>query len=104
MSVTVKGMTFRIGDSITWQLLGMEGECLSMRGELTAIRVTDEPIGVAKDDNGQMWLLDLAEVKNESPFRSLSDPVAPANDMPSGVFDPIHYTKPAREQWGKSSD
>lgn len=65
MTVQVGNRVFKIRDQIRWQLLGAEGDCLEMRGRLTAIRVVSDPIGVAVDSNGQAWLVDLAEVQHE---------------------------------------
>jgi hypothetical protein len=85
MSVQVGDTWFRVKDRVSWQLLGMEGECLEMHGVLTAIRIVSDPIGVAKDDNGQHWLLDLADVKNDTPFRGMQEK---AVNIPRGPFDP----------------
>lgn len=65
MSKQVGGRVFRIRDQVKWQLLGAEGESLEMHGQLSAIRVQSDPIGVAVDQFGQAWLIDLAKCKHE---------------------------------------
>ena len=100
MSVLVNDVWFYIRDKVSWQLLGMERESLEMHGELTAIRITPPVIGVAKDTNGQHWLLDLADVKNESPFRGVDSNPKSVTLLPRGPFDPV-LTEPAQKKWDK---
>lgn len=50
---------FKIRDRVKWLLVAE----IEMFGRIVAIRTSTPYIAVVKDDNGEKWLIDLAEVE-----------------------------------------